>query len=204
MGKPGAAGAWIGRGSWSMKIGSLKVDTRLLGVGALFVVAAIVGGGISALGVEIPVVGSLRARAALGLVGGLLVAAGVVVPFLASRAEAEQQSRKLAGKVSAKVEWPTAQVRAIDHLGDDESWWVVYLQNDGNEAVYDLAATVTHETGASFSVDWGALQPGAREWYVLRPDSEIPSGGDPPQLTLVFTARGLRWQSSQGMLDLLK
>jgi len=189
---------------WTVKIGSLTIDTRLLGLGAVFIAAGIVGGGLSAMGVQVPAVGSAWLRALLALVGGILVVGSIIVPVLAVRAQAMSASRKLAAMVSTKVEWPTDQVRATEPLSPDERWWVVYAQNDGEEAVYDMKATVTHESGASLDIPWGPLQPAAHEWYVLRPDSGIPPDGDPPEVVLVYTAQGLRWRNTGGRLERIK
>jgi hypothetical protein len=187
-----------------VRLGSWDYDIRLLGPGVAFMVGAIVGGGVSAMGVQIPVVGSSVARWLLFVIGAVLTVGSFVLPALGSNAKALQASRQLAAAISARVQWPEPKVRKRDGLKDDEMWWVVYVQNDGKEAVYDLIATVTNATGDEFSVKWGALTPAAHEWYILRPDTGIPPAGDPPEVTLTFKARGFIWNSENGDLKCLR
>jgi hypothetical protein len=188
----------------AVRLGSWNYDIRLLGPGVAFIAASIVGGGVSAMGVQIPVIGSSVARWLLFAIGIALTVGSFVLPGLSSKANTLQLSREVAAAISARVQWPEPKVRKTDRLKDDEMWWVVYVQNDGKEAVHELMATVRNADGDEFTVDWGALTPGAREWYILRPDTGISPSGDPPEVTLTFKARGFIWNSNKGQLELLQ
>jgi hypothetical protein len=110
------------------------------------------------------------------------------------RADAE----RAALMVSIRVQWADQQVRQVDKLRDDEQYWVIYVLNSSPYPLQNMVVTVTSPTD-KFSVDWGGVEPGDREWYILRPpDSNFPPEGHVPEASAFFEVLGIKWRFRDG------
>lgn len=102
------------------------------------------------------------------------------------------------------------QVRAIDNLGESEKYWVAYVMNSTSNPIHHVAVTLLgHDPDESvFEIDFGTVDPGRREWFILRPDSRPESGFDPwderPDVWVEFSMLNYRWRLEKGELALLR
>jgi hypothetical protein len=114
-----------------------------------------------------------------------------------------EESRRLAGSVSVSVQWPDPDVRQVDRLSDDEQYWVVYATNSGDRPVHDVKIFLLGENDDPSQIPFPPLEPGRRQWYILRPDSGFDAHAFAPDAWIEFDALGWKWRSEDGDLKFL-
>lgn len=128
--------------------------------------------------------------------------------------EAKSQSTsdiwQSASYISVSVQWPDQEVRVTDRLDDSENYWVAYVMNSASIPIHNVVVTLLgHDLDESlYQVDFGTVDPGRREWFILRPDCRPEFGFDPsderPDVWIDFSMRGYRWRLENGELALLQ
>jgi hypothetical protein len=121
---------------------------------------------------------------------------------LIAAVDPELDSKRLAQGVSVSVQWPDAEIRAVDRLREDENYWVAWVRNSGDRPVHEC--TIFLRRGESrLRINMPPIDPGMRLWYILRPDTPFDVHDPAPKAWLEFTAAGIRWRSTDGHLERL-
>lgn len=119
-----------------------------------------------------------------------------------------EAARRLASSVSVSIQWPDAEVRAVDKIAfaARESMWVVYVTNSGNERIWDVTVNLVLPGPRSFSFRLPSIERAGRSWYILPRESGMYDdlGALPIRTHVEFTARLRRFRLVRGELTELR
>jgi serralysin len=115
----------------------------------------------------------------------------------------ERASDYLATCISVAVQWPDAEVRAVDHIpfGEHSSLWVVYINNAGDQPIERVWAFLQGDNDRKAAVSIGTVQSSQRRWYILRSADGVEKSRSMPEAVLEFTSLGRRYRLEAGNLQ---
>jgi hypothetical protein len=125
------------------------VNTTLLVVGFVFVAAAVIGGGLKAVGIEVPVVSSISRQVLLGLAG----VGAIVISFLLAENDPTLGGT---GTLPTTVSLPPAHFPppavTLKNRHDRETLCVAYVDGGGEDGpVRERGQSLPHRDGAPTS-----------------------------------------------------